>query len=60
MKSKHGFFSKGDTENSVFYLQKGRAKVTVVSKAGNETPSHFSILVTSSERMHLQRSLGCA
>src|SRR5271157_3457393 len=30
------FFSQGDPADSVFYLQKGRAKVTVVSKAGKE------------------------
>ncbi len=30
------FFSQGDPANSIFYLQKGRAKVTVVSQAGKE------------------------
>ncbi len=30
------FFSQGDLADSVFYLQKGRAKVTVVSQAGKE------------------------
>ena len=30
------FFSQGDPADSVFYLQKGRAKVTVVSHAGKE------------------------
>ena len=33
---KEAFFSQGDTADSVFYLQKGRAKVTVVSPAGKE------------------------
>ena len=33
---KDAFFSQGDPEDSVFYLQKGRAKVTVVSPAGKE------------------------
>jgi len=33
---KQVFFSQGDTADSVFYLQKGRAKVTVVSNAGKE------------------------
>ena len=33
---KEHFYSQGDREDSVFYLQKGRAKVTVVSKAGKE------------------------
>ena len=30
------FFSQGDPADSVFYLQKGRAKVTVVSHSGKE------------------------
>ena len=34
--SKQNFFSQGDSADSIFYLQKGRAKVTVVSKAGKE------------------------
>jgi CRP/FNR family cyclic AMP-dependent transcriptional regulator len=33
---KETFFAQGDPADSVFYLQKGRAKVTVVSKAGKE------------------------
>src|SRR5580692_4765825 len=33
---KHPFFSQGDPADSIFYLQKGRAKVTVVSAAGKE------------------------
>ena len=33
---KEAFFSQGDPADSVFYLQKGRAKVTVVSSAGKE------------------------
>ena len=41
------FFCQGDTADSVFYLQKGRAKVTVVSQNGKEatitllSPSDF-------------------
>jgi CRP/FNR family transcriptional regulator, cyclic AMP receptor protein len=30
------FFSQGDPADSIFYLQKGRAKVTIVSQAGKE------------------------
>jgi len=30
------FFSQGDPADSIFYLQKGRAKLTVVSQAGKE------------------------
>jgi CRP-like cAMP-binding protein len=33
---KQAFFTQGDPSDSVFYLQKGRAKVTVVSQAGKE------------------------
>jgi CRP-like cAMP-binding protein len=33
---KEAFFSQGDPADSIFYLQSGRAKVTVVSRAGKE------------------------
>lgn len=33
---KRRFFSQGEPSDSIFYLQKGRAKVTVVSPAGKE------------------------
>ena len=33
---KDTFFSQGDSADSIFYLQKGRAKVTVVSATGKE------------------------
>ena len=36
LEPKQAFFSQGDPADSVFYLQKGRAKVTVVSQAGKE------------------------
>ena len=36
LKAKGIFFSQGSSADSIFYLQKGRAKVTVVSKAGKE------------------------
>jgi len=36
LKEKENFFSQGDAEDSVFYLQHGRAKLTVVSQAGKE------------------------
>jgi len=35
-RSKEAFFSQGDPADSVFYLQTGRAKLTVVSKTGKE------------------------
>jgi CRP-like cAMP-binding protein len=36
VKAKHSFFSQGDTADCVFYLQSGRAKLTVVSTRGKE------------------------
>jgi CRP-like cAMP-binding protein len=36
LKPKQTFFSQGDAADSVFYLQKGRARVTVVSQKGKE------------------------
>jgi CRP-like cAMP-binding protein len=35
-KSKQHFFSQGDVANCVYYLQSGRAKLTVISKDGKE------------------------
>jgi CRP/FNR family transcriptional regulator, cyclic AMP receptor protein len=36
LKPGHVFFSQSDPADSVFYLQKGRAKITVVSERGKE------------------------
>jgi len=36
LKTKEAFFSQGSPADSIFYLQKGRAKLTVVSAAGKE------------------------
>jgi CRP/FNR family transcriptional regulator, cyclic AMP receptor protein len=36
LKPKQVFFSQGNDADSVFYLQKGRAKITVVSEKGKE------------------------
>jgi CRP/FNR family transcriptional regulator, cyclic AMP receptor protein len=36
LKAKQTFFSQGDVADSVFFIQKGRAKVTVVSRVGRE------------------------
>jgi CRP/FNR family transcriptional regulator, cyclic AMP receptor protein len=36
LEPRHTFFSQGDPADAVFYLQKGRARVTVVSHAGKE------------------------
>jgi CRP-like cAMP-binding protein len=36
VKPKHAFFTQGDPADSVFYLQSGRARITVVSHSGKE------------------------
>ena len=36
LQPKRAFFSQGGPADSIFYLQKGRAKLTVVSKSGKE------------------------
>jgi CRP-like cAMP-binding protein len=36
LKTEEPFFSQGDKGNCVFYLQKGRAKLTVISEVGKE------------------------
>ncbi len=36
LKPKETFFSQGDPADTIFYLQSGRAKLTVVSQAGKE------------------------
>jgi CRP/FNR family cyclic AMP-dependent transcriptional regulator len=36
LEPKKAFFSQGDPADSIFYLQNGRAKVTVISPAGKE------------------------
>jgi CRP/FNR family cyclic AMP-dependent transcriptional regulator len=44
LKAKQTFFSQGDLADSIFYLQSGRAKLTVVSKKGKEaTITLFSV-----------------
>jgi CRP/FNR family cyclic AMP-dependent transcriptional regulator len=36
LKPKQTFYCQGDAADSVYYLQKGRAKITVVSQKGKE------------------------
>ena len=36
LKPKQAFFSQGDTADCVYYIQSGRAKLTVMSRAGKE------------------------
>ena len=51
---KQTFFSQGDPADSVFYLQKGRAKITVVSTAGKEA----TITLSRRGRLCGRRSAG--
>jgi CRP-like cAMP-binding protein len=57
--AKQTFFSQGDLADSVFYLQKGRAKVTVVSQAGKEATSRCSPRAILWERARWRQCLGC-
>jgi CRP/FNR family cyclic AMP-dependent transcriptional regulator len=41
VKPKQAFFSQGDAADSVFYLQTGRAKITVASASGKEATITF-------------------
>ncbi len=43
LKPKQAFFSQGDPADSIFYLQTGRAKLTVVSQAGKEATITLSL-----------------
>src|ERR1039458_4713849 len=36
LKPQHVFFAQGNPADSIFYLQKGRAKLTVISEKGKE------------------------
>jgi CRP/FNR family transcriptional regulator, cyclic AMP receptor protein len=36
LRPKQAFFSQGEPANATFYIQKGRAKLTVISKTGKE------------------------
>ena len=42
LKPKQAFFSQGGPADSIFYLQNGRAKLTVVSKTVKKPQSLFS------------------
>jgi hypothetical protein len=49
LKPKEAFFSQGHPADYIFYLQKGRAKLTVVS-TGKRPPSRFSLTAISWEK----------
>ena len=54
LKPKGAFFSQGDPADSIFYLQKGRARLTVVSEPERKPRSPFSLQATSLEKSRLQ------
>ena len=60
LERKEAFFSQGDASDSVFYLQKGRAKITVVSKAGKEATIALIAPHDFWDRMHWRCRQGCA
>jgi len=41
-------FSQGDPADAVFYIQKGKVKITVVSEQARKPSSHFLEQMTSS------------
>jgi|ERR1017187_4014199 CRP-like cAMP-binding protein len=60
LKPKQLFFSQVNPADSIFFLQKGRAKITVVSKKGKEATITFSLLATSSGKNRLPERPVCA
>ena len=46
---KQAIFTQGDSANAVFYLQKGRVKLTVVSPRGKEATIGMSLFLASSK-----------
>jgi len=59
LKPRQAFFSQGGSADSIFYLQSGRAKLTVVSKKGKEATITLSPSETSLERSRSQPWVGC-
>ncbi len=51
-------FSQGDPGDAVFYIQKGKAKLTVVSEQGKEAVIRFSVPTISSARDALRDRRG--
>jgi CRP/FNR family transcriptional regulator, cyclic AMP receptor protein len=60
LKPKQAFFSQGNAADSIFYLQKGRAKITVVSKSGKEATIALLSRATSWEGSRSQPWVGGA
>ena len=46
LREKQALFSQGDSADSVFYLQSGQAKLTVVAKNGKEATSGVRSIVS--------------
>jgi CRP/FNR family transcriptional regulator, cyclic AMP receptor protein len=45
--AKQTFFTQGDPADSIFYLQNGKAQITVVSQTGKEATIAFISAVSS-------------
>jgi CRP-like cAMP-binding protein len=60
LKPKQAFFSQGGRADSIFYLQSGRAKLTVFSEKGKEATISLSPSATSLERSLWRLWVGCA
>ena len=60
LKPKEAFFFQGDPADSVFYLQKGRARISVISDRGKEARLRFCRRVNSSARSRLPDRLAFA
>ena len=50
LKAREAFFSQGSEADSIFYLQKGRAKLTVFSAAGKEATLTLLVAATLLEK----------
>jgi hypothetical protein len=59
LKPKQTFFAQGGPADSIFYLQSGRAKLTVVSTTVKKPNSRFSLRASSLERSRSQPWVGC-
>ena len=49
---KQKIFVQGDSSDAVFYIQKGKVKLTVVSKSGKEAT--IAVTANTPNRMHLR------
>ena len=49
---KQGIFTQGDAADAVFYIQKGKVRLSVVSKTGKEARSAFGATGIFSGKAH--------